>query len=153
MTQTTPFTIAAPECDLCGLPTWETLHDGQPYALDGKVCGECREDVQAERARLRWERLRMAAYVPPHGKQHHRLFLEVLDPRFTFDDLTPRAAIRVLLSDPKTRRIFGRTNRRSEDLAPGTAPDGRGGSFPLPAAVGPHTTRRLAVVGGEGGVA
>lgn len=99
-------------CDLCGGPTW-TRRTGEPWGLEGFICGNCQEELQDEAALERWKSLssqRAPGLVADPTPRTGAPLLPVLDGEFRWEDLTPGAAARVILA--RTRRIF-RPRRRA----------------------------------------
>lgn len=101
-------------CDLCGVPT-EKHFDAAVFGIEGehgsagRVCGQCREELAEERAVTRHRTLAALRYQNPLwtdktlyvGRESYRL--TVLNPDFSESDLTPRAALRLLVLEARKR--------------------------------------------------
>lgn len=101
-------------CDLCGVPV-EKHFDGTEFGIEGehggagRVCGQCREELAEERAVTRHRTLTALRYSNPLwtdrtlyvGRESYRL--TVLNPHFSESDLTPKAALRLLVIETRKR--------------------------------------------------
>jgi hypothetical protein len=92
-------------CDLCGAPT-RSPHPARPFGLVGKICGQCKRELIAERS-AKPEVVSYKNPCWPDGKLYrgpHAYRLEVLNPGFTLADLTPRAMARVMVAEGRKRQ-------------------------------------------------
>jgi hypothetical protein len=92
-------------CDLCGHKDIRFRHEGSPWGIEGMVCGQCRDDLEEEQ-------LIGVVVEPRPAIDRIPQALEVVGGEFLWSDLTPRAATRAILADPKVRRVFA-TGRAS----------------------------------------
>ena len=95
-------------CDLCDEPSQGRMHDGAEFSLEGRICGECRDELRDEQRLARHRQLSMVK-TPHAGRGDSRKsgrangWLAILTPGFTAKDLTPRAVCRLMIRDEKRR--------------------------------------------------
>jgi hypothetical protein len=96
-------------CELCGQPPHGPRYDGSGLDIEGMICGQCREELLDEIALARHQRMVNLRYRSPascDGRLYagqHSYRLAILNPRFTANDLTPKAACRLLIIEMKRR--------------------------------------------------